>query len=246
MPYKQTTRKNRYLRRAYRKVIRPYVKTKKGRGRANRMKLYSEISAIKKMVNAEKKTKETYLNGVGVAQLNNAADGIYCNTITPVISQGNGFDARSGRSIKLCGAYLRGKFTAQTNCVNKIKYNMMIVQVLGKAQTTTEITAGMFNPDSLSGIRDYFAPRNPDSFTDYKIIASRNYTLYPDTISGQTGIIDYMMPLKLNHHIRYSNNTNTIDEGELFVIIRADSGDSGSANTGAFWQMSIRFTYYDN
>lgn len=245
MVYKKFGRRARkYAKKIYKKAVKPYVNKKKGYN--NRMKLYKEITAIKKMVNAEKKVKETFLNGIGVAQLNNAVDGIYVNTITPTISQGNGFDQRNGRSIKLSGAYLRGKFTAQTNTINKIKFNMMIIRCVGQPQTTTQIATGMFNADALSGIRDYFAPRNPDAFSDYRVICSRNYVLYPDSISGQTGIVDYMMPLKLKHHIRYQNNTNTIDEGELFVIIRADSGDSGTPLTGAFWQMSIRFTYYDN
>lgn len=241
MVYKKVQKKTKKI---YKKVLKPYLNKKKGY--KNRMKLYNEINQIKKVINAEKKAKDTFLNGVGVAQLNNAVDGIYCNTITPVISQGSGYDARTGRSIKLSGAYLRGKFVAQTNTINKIKFNMTIVRYVGKTQTTSEIISGMYNADSLSGIRDYFAPRNPDSYMDYRIIASRNFTLYPDSISGQTGIVDYMMPLKLNHHIRYSLNSNTIEEGELFVIIRADSGDSGTPLTGAFWQMSIRINYYDN
>lgn len=226
------------------KKFKPYVSKKKGYN--NRMKLYKEINQIKRAINAEKKVKETYLNGVGVGQVNGALDGIYCSSIVPTISQGSGFDTRNGRSIKLSGAYLRGKFVAQTNTVNKVRFNMMIVKNVGKPQTTSEVVNGMFNVDALSGIRDYFAPRNPDSFSDYRIIANRNYTLYPDSISGQTGIIDYTLPLKLNHHIRYSNNTSTIEEGDMFVIIRADSGDSGTGATGAFWQMSIRLTFYDN
>lgn len=248
MPYVKTKRfvkrTRKYARKVYKKAIKPYVNKKKGY--KNRMKLYSEINQIKRMVNAEKKQKSVFINGAGVAQLANGADGIYCNSITPVISQGSGYDNRTGRSIKLSGAYLRGKFTAQSNTVNKVKYNLMIVKCVGAPQTTTSITSGMFNSDPLAGVRNIFAGRNPDRFTDYRIIKSKNFTLYPDSIAGQTGIIDYQMPLKLNQHIRYSLNTNTIEEGELFVIIRADSGDSGVPLTGAFFDMSIDFTYYDN
>lgn len=233
-----------YARKAYRKVVKPYVSKRKGYN--NRMKLYKEVSAIKKMVNAEKKIKTTQLFGVGVAQLANGVDGIYVSSITPTISQGSGYDQRTGRSIKLSGAYLRGQFIAQTNAVNKLKFNMTLVRYVGKIQTISDISTGMYLQDTISGVRDYFASRNPDQFTDYKIIASRNYVVQPDSISGQTGRTDYMMPLKLNHHIRYSLNTNTIEEGELFVVIRADSGDSGIPATGAFWQMSIQFSYYDN
>lgn len=243
--YKKFGRKARkYGKKIYKKVVKPYVNKKKGY--KNRLKLYKEIGAIKRMMNAEKKQKSVFINGAGVAQLANGADGIYCNSITPTITQGSGYDNRNGRSIKLSGAYLRGKFTSQSNTINKIKYNVMIVRVVGAPQSTANIVAGMFNVDPLAGIRNIFAGRNPDRFTDYRIITSRNFVLYPDSISGQTGIINYQMPLKLNHHIRYNLNTNTIEEGELFVIIRADSGDSGSPLTGAFFDMSIDFTFYDN
>lgn len=234
----------RYGKRAYRKVVRPYVNKKKGF--RNRMKLYKEITAIKRMINAEKKTAESFYNGVGVGQLNNGSDGAYCATLTPVISQGVGFANRTGRSIKCSGMYLRGQFNAQTNTINAIKFNLTIVKVVGATQTTTEILNGMYNADALSGIRDYFAPRNPDNFRDFRVIASRNFNLYPDQITGQQSKINFAMPLKLRHHIRYENNTNTIQEGELYYIIRATDGDGGSPNTGAFFDMSIRLTYYDN
>jgi len=243
--YKKFVRRARkYAKKGYRKVVKPYVNKKKGY--KNRLKLYKEIGAIKRMMNAEKKQVDASINGIGVAQLNNGSDGIYCNSIVPTIAQGITFSTRNGRSVKLSGAYLRGKFVAQTNTINKIKYNMMFVTYKGIPQTATQISTGMFNPDQLTLVRDYFAPRNPNSFTDYRIIASRNFTLYPDSISGQTGIVDFLMPLKLSHHLRFNDNTNTIEEGEIFVIIRADSGDSGTSATGAFFTMSIRLTYYDN
>lgn len=229
---------------AYRKVVKPYVSKKKGY--SNRMKLYKEVAQIKRMVNAEKKTKQFISFGNGVAQLANAVDGIFAISLIPTISQGNGFDARTGRSIKLSGAYLRGQFKAQTNTINRLKFTMTIVKYVGKTQTLSDITSGMYLQDNISGVRDYFASRNPDSFTDYRVIAQRNYYVQPDSITGQTGITDFMMPLKLTHHIRYSLNTNTIEEGEIFLIIRGDSGDSGTPLTGAFFQISNTLTYYDN
>lgn len=244
MPYSRVRKYAKKVARKTYKKIKPYTSKKKGY--KNRMKLYTEINQIKRMINAEKKTIDSYINGQGVAQLNNAVDGIYVSSIVPTISQGAQYDQRNGRSIKLSGAHLRGKFVAQSNTINKVKYNMMIVRYVGQPQTTTQIASGMFNNDPLTGLKNIFASRNPDSFTDYRIIASKNYTLYPDSISGQTGIIDFTLPLKLKHHIRYSNNTNTIEEGEMFVIVRADSGDSGTPATGAFFSMSIRITYYDN
>ena len=233
-----------FAKKVYKKVVKPYVSKKKGY--TNRMKLYKEVAAIKKMVNAEKKTKDYAINVAGTAQLANGADGIICASIIPTITQGVGYDNREGRSIRCSGLYLRGQLVAQTNTVNKVKYNLLIVKAVGKPQTPSEIVTGMFNQDFISNVRDYFAPRNPDSFRDYRIIASRDFIMQPDSITGQKGITDFMLPLKVTHHIRYSLNTNTIEEGDLFYILRADSGDSGTPLTGSFFSMSIRFTYYDN
>lgn len=240
--YKRYARK--YGKKIYRKAIHPYVNKKKGY--ANRMKLYKEVQAIKKMVNAEKKTAEDSKTGIGVAQLANGSDGIYVSSITPVIPQGSGFGNRTGRSIKCSGLFFRGQFDAQTNQVNEIKYSLMLVTVKGNTQSTTDIANNMFNVDSLSGIRDYFCSRNPDHYGDFRILAARNYTLRPDQITGQTTKVNFMMPLKLRHHIRYNQNTNNITEGEIYIIIRASDGDSGTPSTGAFFQCSYRLTYYDN
>lgn len=233
-----------YSKRIYRKAIKPYVSKKKGY--KNRMKLYKEVAAIKKMVNAEKKQKDFSLVGQGIAQQANGSDGILCFSITPTITQGSGFDNRTGRSIKLSGLYLRAQMQSQTNAINRIQYNFMVITVKGKPQTTAEIIDGMFNVDSITGLRQFNCPRNPDNFTDYRIIASKNYFIEPDYITSQSQIVDIYMPLKLSHHIRYASNSTTIEEGELFFIIRGNRGDSGTADTGAFLNTTARLTYYDN
>lgn len=230
--------------RAYRKVVKPYVNKKKGY--SNRMKLYREVNAIKKMINAEKKNKEFTQSGIGVAQLYNGSDGAVCISITPTITQGNGFDQRNGRSIKLSGMYLRALVQQQTNTSNRISFNITIVRCVGKTQTPTEVIIGMFNPDPITTVRQYNCPRNPDSFTDYRILASRNFFLEADYLGTQTAQCNVYMPLKLNHHLRYSNNTNTIEEGEIYLIVRADRGDAGTALTGGFMQVSANLSYYDN
>lgn len=242
MAFRKTLKK--FARKAYKKVIRPYTNKKKGR--TNRMKLYQEVSAIKKMVNAEKKQKDIQYTGQSIGQLLNGSEGAQIFTLIPSIAQGAGYDQRNGRSLKMSGLFIRGQFYQQTNTNNRMKINCMIIKVVGTPVVTSTILTNLFNTDSISGVRDYFAPRNPDAFTDFRIIASKNFTLLPDNISGQTGNVDFLWPLKLSHHVRYDLNTSSITEGELFMIIRADRGDSGTPATGAWYQMTIRATYFDN
>lgn len=234
-----------YARKVGRKVYNKAKKRYTSKKGVRIGKIVRDLNMIKRTINPEKKVAESSLFGQGVAQSNGINDGVYVASIIPTIAQGNGFANRDGRSIKTSGAYIRGKFQAQSSTINKIKFNVTIVSPKGIPQTTTQVLEGMYNVDSISGLRDYFAPRNPDSFTDYRVLCSRNYILYPDSITGQTGIIDYTIPLRLGHHIRYSFNSNTIEEGNMYVIVRADSGDQGTS-TGAFFSMATRLTYYDN
>lgn len=242
MPYVRRIKKA--AKKGYKKFVRPYVKRKGGYN--NRMKLYKEISAIKKMVNAEKKMKEFALGGQAVGQLSNASDGALCFSITPLITQGTGYDNRTGRSIKCSGLYLRGLVQQQANTTNRMNFNVTIVTVQGQPQSTAQILSGMFNTDPITGVRQYNCPRNPDNYTDYRILSSRNYFLEADYLGTQLSQTNVYMPLKLSHHIRYANNSNTIEEGEIFIIIRCDRGDSGSPATGGWMAVSARLSYFDN
>lgn len=229
--------------RVYKKVIHPYVNKKKGY--ANRMKLYKEVGMLKRMVNAEKKYVEGNINGQGVAQLFNGADGIYCATVTPTIAVGAAYNQRNGNSIRLSGLYIRGRFTQQTNTINPLRFHVDIMTVKGAPQSTSNIISGMYDPDSLSGVRDYFCSRNPAQYTDYRIISSRKYYVKQDTIATGATNVDFCLPLKLKHHLRW-NTSNVIQEGELFIIIRGDAGDGGTPLTGCFFSASFRLSYFDN
>lgn len=230
--------------RVFKKYVSPFVNKKTGH--RNRMKLYKEIGAIKRMLNVEKKTKDGSINAQTVGQLYNSADGVFCTNLLPTISQGTGFDQREGRSIKLTGLYLRGKFQQQANTSNVLRLNMIIFKLKQGTNTTAAVLPKMFNPDSLTGVRDYYCPRNPDSYKEFVIIKSKNIVIQPDNIAGQSGITNFILPIKLNHHVRYDANSNTIVSGDIFIIIRGDSGDCGTPSTGALFNLSTRFTYVDN
>lgn len=240
MPY---ARAKKYSKKIYNKAIKPY--TSKRKGRQNRMKLYKEVAAIKKMINAEKKYIDGSLAGRYVGQAYNAAEGAFNESIVPTITQGTANNNRVGNSIKLSGLYIRAKFYQQTNTINRVQLRVTIVRALGAPQTPGNILTGLYDADSISTYRDYYAPRNPNQFSDYKILGTRRLTLQPDSITGQLGIVNLMFPMKLNFHMRW-DNSGTLQEGGIFAIIQADNGDSGTANTGVWFEMTTRLSYYDN
>lgn len=227
----------------YKKVVHPYVNKRKGY--SNRMKLYKEVGMLKRMVNAEKKYVEGNINGQGVAQLFNGADGIYCASVTPAIAVGAAYNQRNGNSVRLSGLYIRGRFTQQTNQINALRYWVDLVTVKGAPQSTANIISGVYDPDSLSGVRDYFCSRNPAQYTDYRVISSKKYYVKQDSLATGSSNVDFCLPIKLRHHIRW-NTGGTIQEGEIFIIIRGDFGDAGAPLTGCFFSASFRLSYFDN
>jgi len=197
------------------------------------------------MVNAEKKYVESNIVGNAIGQLQNGSDGVQCLDITPLPAVGNTFQQRNGNSIKLSGLYFRGQVLAQTNLLNSLTIKMTIVIAKGMPQTPTQIVIGMYDIDSLTGLRDINCSRNPAQFSDYRIITERTIKLHPDNITGQQAIYNFHIPLKLTHHIRW-NTSNVVQEGQMYLLLRASNGDSGSPATGAFFSSSSRLSYYDN
>lgn len=174
-------------------------------------------------------------------------DGVDVNDMTPIIVQGTNYFQRIGNMVKPTGMYVRFNATQQVNTVNTIQYNISIYRVLGLPQTGPEVLTGVFDTDPITGFRDYNAPRNPNSFKDYRCVFSRNYTLKPDCIAGQTGIMDMHVPLKMNNYTMRWDTAGNVQEGQLYCIVRANSGDYNAAsNTGAVLRMSFRFTYTDS
>lgn len=179
------------------------------------------------------------LDGVGF-------DGVDVNEVTPLIVQGTNYFQRSGNMVKPTGMFIRFNASQQVNTVNTIQYNISMYRVVGYPQNGPQVLVGVFDTDPITGFRDYNAPRNPNAFKDYRCVFSRNYTLKPDSIAGQTGIMDMHVPLKMNNYTMRWDTAGAVQEGQLFIIVRANSGNYNAAsNTGAVLKMSYRFTYTD-
>lgn len=228
---------------------RPARKAYKKKTRVNA--LASRVTALSKRIPVpEKKYVNFGTIDLRVGQFASAGptvDGIECTEITPIIAIGANSNQRIGNAVKPSGLFVRMHVTQQVNTINLIQYNVTIVRVKGGRQTAVQVFPGMYDTDSITGLRDYNAPRNPNQWKDYAVIFSRNYTLRPDSVSGANGSMDMHVPLKLkNYTQRHNISTGEVEEGQLFIIVRAASGNYDPAvATGATLYLSARFTYTD-
>lgn len=210
--------------------------------------LVKKVNALaRKVPNPEKKYVNFGTLDLRIGQTDGVGfDGVDVNDITPIIVQGNNYFQRSGNMIKPTGIYFRFNASQQVNTTNRIQYNISLYRVTGYPQNGPQVLVGVFDTDPITGFRDYNAPRNPAQYKDYRCVFSRNYTLKPDNIAGQTGIMDMHVPIKLGNYTMRWDTTGAIQEGQLFIIVRANSGNYDAAsNTGAVLKMSYRFSYTD-
>jgi len=245
--------------RAYKKVIHPYVSKKKGYN--NRMKLYKEVSAIKKMLNAEKKEIRTYISNTTTAlgQINvNTNNAYWQQDITPIIPQGVSDGQRNGDSVKLVSLQIKGQFIQQSSAVLPVKVRVYIVQVNG---TPEGVDIGNFlvqNP--ITGCYDWNSIRNKDRFKNYTVLMTKSFRIASDQYSGQGGTFkDFRIGLKFpNRHLNYLSATNVISNGQILMYMVTDSGNIGATNSTntvipvihSSTGLNLRYTcdawYYDN
>lgn len=214
---------------------------------------------LKNMVNAEKKMIDNTLLTTTVGQCKINATGAIYQDITPVIAQGDGYNARNGRSLKFCGMQLRLQLHQQASVHDGAKFTLYVVipeDPIPLAQSLLEF----FDNDVITGIVDYNSNRNPDFMKNYKIIAKKTMTIRPDNYSGAPQVVrDYQFNLKLNHHLRYDKNTSTVTEGSMYLFVVCNTGNAdptnastlggighSGANTGFNAYIANRFWYYDN
>lgn len=228
---------------------RPARKPYKKKTRVNA--LANKLTALSKRIPVPEKK---YINfgtlDLRVGQFESAGptvDGIDCVELTPIIALGTAYNQRVGSAVKPTGMYVRMLVTQQTSTVNVLQYNVTIVRVKGGNQTVNEVFAGMYDPDTITGLRDYNAPRNPNHWKDYAVIFSKNYALRPDSVAGASGSMDMHVPLRLqNYTMRHDIATGAVTEGQLFIIVRAATGNySAATNTGAIMYLSYRLSYTD-
>lgn len=242
-------------RRAYRKsgLKKTYrkVRSMAKKRYSNRSNIVKDIQMLKHLVNIEKKRSDTtVIIAQPFGRANAGADGAYHAIITPTILQGVAQGERTGNSVKLVSGCLDLSIEQQVNAVNQIKLKVWIIcrpeNASGYSAANTLQQFLEINP--FTSRRDYYSNRDPEFFSEFRVIKCLNLTLTQDAISTGTARLQQKVPLKLNHHMKFNTDgsTNTT-KNQFYLIVTASDGEMASPSlTGAQLQYNMRWYYTDN
>lgn len=253
---------------ARKRVWKPYTQLKGGRGYSNRMKLYKEVAALKKVINAEKKSINTnYTSNLAVAQVNGNVSGHYTGVFHPVPASGSGSSQRTGASIKLHSFFVNMQITGQSAMTAGMKLLYEVYLVKGTPfGTAADFSTSVFQPTQfISGNAtiDMNAQYDPDYFGRFQKIFSKRITMIPDATSSMVNVKTIKFGGKYfggkGHHLRFDNDTSNIVNGQLLYVIRADRGNCSTStastltgipitaiNTGVTINWVCTHYFYDN
>jgi hypothetical protein len=246
----------------------------KGKGGIKLSTIAKDLEMVKNRLNAEKKEKrEVEITSASVGQVYTDLNGYWFQDITPTLGQGTGADERIGNSLKMTGCNLNFQFIGQQNCWQGRKLKIGLYKVrdpsLGPNDASADITQDVFDANPLTGLFDYDAARAYRNSKNDGIACIREKTVYLPKIEAKRGDdidLDFErayktlnFPVKLNDLLRYEQDNDNLPNGFRYVIlIRADCGNSGPANsniqnlpvathsTGVQVRMGQRWWYVDN
>lgn len=228
-----------------------------------------DVAMLKSVINSEKlryTIASSATSPIGVGQIAANAPGYYVADITPALTQGDGYNNRTGSSVKLHSANLRFLFTQQASTLSPLKFKIQIYKVVGNTNTTLGAVSEIFSANPFTGMIDYNSTRNPDYFKDYKLVktAYASIPLDPASLTAQKGLKEMRFGLKFkSHHLRWDKNTSVLTNGQLIMVVFCNSGNSsGTAptitpytsstvpvqdiNSGGLMNYYIDHFYYDN
>jgi len=221
-----------------------------------------DVAMLKGLINTEKKYLDaSYSNTVGQCLGNSRGDNF--QDITPIPTQNVTYNGRTGQSIKLVSATIQLIINNQATQRVKQKIRFDIYYIKGDPKTITGMNNELYDPNPLTTIVDYMSNRNPNNFSDFKKICSR-VVYYPEEPHSGSGAAarqkTLKINLKLNHHLRFDKNTNTLISGQIYIHAVTETGNCSLAtavttlpyiqntviNTGFTVNMWTRFYYVDN
>lgn len=263
MYFKKTVKKaakkaSRYLNKRYFKKKSNYT-PKWGR-------IEKDVAYLKSVLNPEKKKHQQNFTDGLVGQCNGNLSAYFILDVTPNPAQGTTSITRNGNSIKLHSAYLKMQFQNQAaSNVNPMRLRVMLIQVIGQPITSNSVFVERFlKPNSFIpgvDIYDYFSDRDEEAFKQFRVLRSKNVYIKANQHSGQQSITNIGCGIKYkNYHVKFAaDGSTTVMDGQMFLLVLADSGNVASAttstltgtavtatNTGAYVQMDLTNYFYDN
>lgn len=249
-----------FLKKAGRRVFKKakrFVKKRYG-GPKGVSRVVKDVAMLKHLVNVEKKRISIINSSLLVGQVFANLGGFVAQDITPVMSQGLGFAQRNGSSIKIVSGYFKFQFWSQASNNHTTRLRIELWKVAGNtANASTELDE-IYNATPNVNIRDFNSLRNPDYFGGSRKFLTKYITMPAPQYAGQTQIKEIAIPLKLDHHIRYDGNTNTVVGGQILMFIFADSGNTSSTvstlanipialgTSAVIYNQDLRWYYTDN
>lgn len=265
--YKRTGKKSfvaRIAKKGMRKAGQAIKKRYYGGGKVNISKVMSDVALVKRMLNAEKKALSINLQGQVFGQTLGNAAGFHSNDITPIPIQGSGSAQRNGSSIKICSWHMTAQVIQQSAATQAVNYKMYIYKIAGDPEPSPGTFVNeQWNTNNFVGgggqIVDYNSQLQQNRFAEAKLVYFKTFKIQPDNLTGQTGFKTINIGGKFQHHIRYDGDTNTVTQGQLIMVILADSGNCSpvtastlsnipvqAVNTGCTLNYHLRWYYYDN
>jgi len=250
----------RFGRRAYKLtgLVNPIKK-----GRLSSTRLIKDVAMLKRMINAEKKETSELTYTFNVAQVNGNSNGYKTYDVTPIISQGITGQTRNGNSLKIHSMVFKGQMLQQTgnHHQGKVRVEFFMNKATPFAPWSDTDLPNIYNPYTITGLYDTNSTRSTDTYKNWVKIASKTLVIKQDNYSGVQGWKDFVIPLRFkSYHIKYDdNNTNAVRNGQLIMVVLADSGNSSSTvsssvtnipvtaiSTGFTMNMTQKSWYYDN
>jgi len=233
------------------------------RGGLRMSKFAADLALVKRALNVEKKNIEFIeQQDIAIGQYSGASDtGQSVTDLTPVIAQGVGYNQRTGNSVKIVSCMIKGQIKQQSATRHPMRIKLCLYKVVGTPISTSTILSGgqILQVNPLTGCTDYNSDRNVNYFKEFKLLQTKYVYLQPDPTSGEIMINNFKFLLKMNHHLKWNNDTTTLTDGQLVLHAFCDSGNSNltvagtgtsvpvlAVNTGAILQMYSKFYYVDN
>jgi len=216
-----------------------------------------DIQMLKGMLNTEKKKVNRFAQNIGfglstTGTSGTAVNACYCAYLHPDIPQGSESGQRTGNSVKMVSAMFQAQFTPQANADHDdLSFKWYIINKQDANQVTQPDTLinQFLDVNPFTGFVDTFSNRDPEFFTQYKIIATGAGKLKMSETDSSTKLPTWNVkqPLKFNLHQKYDSNTSTVTtKNQLYILCIADGGDPGLPDTGIALQYTMDYYYVDN
>lgn len=160
--------------------------------------------------------------------------------ITPHPQQGTTFGTRNGSAINLTSSYMQFQFSqASINTLTPMRIKMVIIHTTGApystantAMTTFYLNSALPNGTGIggnNGLIDYNSNMDMDERSNFKIIYQKSITLKQDNVDQGLQVREHKIKLKYNkglgHKVRFFQNTQTVAEGQLIMLLTTDAGN---------------------